>query len=268
MRMERRPRGEFLLSAGMCTVTVIALRNGFRLVSNRDEQRSRPPALPPEWREIPTPPSSTLRAVWPADRLRTGSPGGTWIAASDRGLAMSLLNLNLTPPPVLPAALDSRGDIIPSLIHLGSAHAVAAAVHAMDLSRFAPFRLVAAEVPTPDSPPTIAEIRWDRRTVASAWHRAPACFASSGLGDELVQCRLPLFQEMFAQTPADDHLSVQDEFHAHVWPDRPHLSVLMTRADARTVSTTSATVTRDPWTGRASVAMAYTPFAQARPESG
>lgn len=245
----------------MCTVSVISVRHGFRLVSSRDEQRARPEASAPQWRRIPGPggaDAGTLRAIWPADRAADGSEGGTWIGASERGLAITLLNFNLTPPPVLPPGLTSRGDLIPALLHLNSAHAVTSALHDMDLSSFAPFRLVAVERPTPDEPPVAAEVRWDRRAIASAWHRVPVCFASSGLGDELVQVRLPLFEEMVVRGRSDDP-RVQDEYHAHVWPDRPHVSVLMSRAEARTVSTTAVEVVRDGWTGRAEVRMAYQP---------
>ena len=35
----------------------------------------------------------------------------------------------------------------------------------------------------------------------------------------------------------------QQAFHAHRWPDRPEVSVLMTRRDARTVSRTAIEVT-------------------------
>ncbi len=250
----------------MCTVSVITLPHGFRLVSNRDEQRSRPLASRPAWRDTTSPRSRDavatqtppLRAIWPADRLRDGSEVGTWIAASERGLAMTLLNLNLTPPPTLPPGLHSRGDLIPALIHLNSPHAVSAALHATDLSPYAPFRLIAVDRPTADEPPVVAEIRWDRMTIATAWHRPPVCFASSGLGDDPVQVRLPLFDETVGPRPSDP--TAQDAFHAHVWPDRTHLSVLMSRADARTVSTTAVQVLRDAWTGRASVTMTYRPI--------
>lgn len=248
-----------LPSGLMCTVSIIAICRGFRLVTNRDEQRDRPAANPPLWRPLPGP-RETLRVIWPADRLRDGTEGGTWIAASERGLAMTILNANLNPHPPLPTRPASRGDIIPALLHLNSAHAVAAALHDMDLDPYPPFRLIAVEQPTPDEPPAIAEIRWDRRLVASAWHRPPACFASSGLGDHLVQQRIPLFHDLLAGAGDHDLPAAQDRFHAHAWPDRPQLSVLMSRAEARTVSTTTVDVVRDARTGRAQVAMNYRPI--------
>ncbi|MCA9287779.1 MAG: NRDE family protein, partial [Phycisphaerales bacterium] len=170
----------------MCTVSVISLRNGFRLVSNRDEQHTRPESAAPAWRAMPGPAGRDSasaqapgpRAIWPADLRADGSEGGTWIGASDRGLALTLLNYNLTPAPALPEQPRSRGDLIPSLLHLNSAHAVAAALHEADLSAFAPFRLIAVERSTPDEAVMVAEVRWNRTTVSSAWHRAPVCFAS------------------------------------------------------------------------------------------
>ena len=63
----------------MCTVTVIPLAgNGRRLVSNRDEVRTRPPSSLPRDHAI-----AGGHALWPVDP--TG--GGTWIAVSDQGVA-------------------------------------------------------------------------------------------------------------------------------------------------------------------------------------
>ena len=122
----------------------------------------------------------------------------------------------------------------------------------------------------------VAEVRWNRTTVSSAWHRAPVCFASSGLGDHLVEVRLPLFERIVASEVArvrdgdpdggvhaerDALAALQDSFHAHAWPDRRHVSVMMHRDAARTVSTTAVEVVRDPWTGRARVRMDYKPIA-------
>ncbi len=62
---------------------------------------------------------------------------------------------------------------------------------------------------------------------------------SSGLGDHVVEPpRRALFTRMFAGAAPDDFAAIQDAFHRHRWPDRPHLSVDMDRADAETVSLT------------------------------
>lgn len=228
----------------MCTVTVITLpgvatdaRGGFRVVVNRDEQHDRPAALHPRWRRLPTLHGST-RAIWPIDPRG----GGTWIGATEHGLVLALLNLNPRPAPALPDDLRSRGSIIPRLIGLGRGDAVMDALHTLDLARFAPFRLVAIE---PDAHARYAacmvrEAAWDRATLRVREGIAPpACFVSSGLGDELVACRLDLFDEFVRPAPTPD---AQDRFHAHAWLGREHISVRMHRADARTVSVTRVEV--------------------------
>jgi hypothetical protein len=62
-------------------------------------------------------------------------------------------------------------------------------------------------------------------------------FTSSGLGDHLVEGpRRELFEGMLRSRGLT--VGMQDEFHQHQWPQRPHHSVRMRRADAGTVSTT------------------------------
>lgn len=219
----------------MCTLTIIPLRglddqkpSGFRVVTNRDESLARPPALPPAVTTV-----RAVRAAWPVDALA----GGTWVAASERGLVLSLLNLNLVPPPALPPAreLVTRGAVIPALMDAAGAAEAAARLADSDLAPFAPFRLVAVDRHT------IILARWDRAAFTIV--RRPltaACYVSSGLGDHTVAPRLALFEGWFAgsrPTPEE-----QDAFHEHVWADRPEISVRMSRRDARTVSTTAVEV--------------------------
>ena len=223
----------------MCTVSIISLdagaspqcRGSFRIVCNRDESRSRPPAAAPKWRG-----SGSARAIWPMDL----EAGGTWIGASERGLALSLLNLNPDPPVNLhgQGRLRSRGLIIPYLLEFASLRAVAGELARMNLRRFAPFRLIGAQ---PVADPVVLEARWDRTSLNLTWHaRFPLCFVSSGLGDALVAPRLDLFEELVVEPGPDPRR--QDEFHRHAWPDRTELSVLMSRNDARTVSITALEV--------------------------
>jgi hypothetical protein len=67
-----------------------------------------------------------------------------------------------------------------------------------------------------------------------------------------------LFDGLFAG-PADGWEAAQDAFHRHRWPDHPHLSVNMERADARTVS--HAVIDLGP----AAATFAYHPDAPDRP---
>lgn len=238
----------------MCTLSIIAVRSpnggwGFRAVCNRDENRDRPPAKPPAWRPIPDD-ALGRKAVWPTDIQGSG----TWIGANSGGLLLCLLNLNPSPPPMLPPpqSLRSRGLVIPSLIAAADAADALGALQELDLDVFAPFRLVAVDARA--SGVRILEARWDREELALAQPvRPPACFVSSGLGDALVLPRLDLFQSQVAPHAEADASQAQDRFHQHAWPDRPEISVLMRRDDARTVSITTVQVLGG------SVAMDYAP---------
>ncbi len=222
----------------MCTLTVIPLFDegdaiaGYRLVTNRDEARWRPVAEPPVLHAV-----GERAAIWPIDPLAEG----TWVGVNDAGLLLSILNGNPHPPPRLPSRseLISRGRLIPRLLEEDAAEdAFARLERDFDLDAFAPFRLVAVDENG------VHSAVWDReRSLRPQRPSACACFVSSGLGDHLVAPRIELFNRFFknqqAPTPAE-----QDAFHAHRWPERPELSVRMSRPDARTVSRTTVEVRR------------------------
>jgi hypothetical protein len=161
--------------------------------------------------------------------------GGTWVGANDAGVVMALLNYNPPGRRNGPAA-RSRGVLIPMLLGHGTARAAAAVAMSLSLSpgSFGAFRLVAVDHET------CAEVTSDGSELRLRMldgGREAVLFTSSGLGDDFVEGpRTELFRRMVS----DDKLSAeaQDGFHRHRWADRPHLSVRMRRADARTVSTT------------------------------
>jgi hypothetical protein len=109
----------------------------------------------------------------------------------------------------------------------------------LDLDRFAPFRLIAVE-PVATPWPTILEFAWDRDQLSIVPHsRGPICLVSSGLGDSEVAPRLDLFSSWFGPDPMPER---QAEFHRHSWSNRPEISVMMRRPEARTVSITTLRV--------------------------
>jgi hypothetical protein len=185
---------------------------------------------------------------------------GTWIGANDAGLLVTLLNRHrsedASPSPAQKLSLRSRGEIIPGLLrHSTLADALAFAA-SLDPEEFQPFRLLLL------CGPTIVDVISNGRSIqvgAVQSIKCPLLFTSSGLGDERVESpRRGLFEELFAKDA--DPARIQDAFHAHTWPDRPHLSVLMSREEARTVSRTVASVTRD------AITLSYEPISGDTPE--
>ncbi len=231
----------------MCTVTLVPLLTrpphpsggaseggprGTRLACNRDELRSRPIALPPIIRTI-----ENRRAIMPIDPVS----GGTWIAASDAGLMMTLLNVNPRRgsggAPHDGSLVRSRGAIIPELIPCATLDEASDRAMGLAPRAFPPFCLVMADAGR------VVEIRSDGRNMCRSDDTKlvrPVLYTSSGLGDHLVEGpRRKLFDELFpASAPPEDWLATQQAFHRHSWPDRTHLSVCMSRDEAWTVSMT------------------------------
>ena len=204
---------------------------------SRDELRSRAPELAPQQRTL----SNGATASWPTDP----DAGGTWVAVRDDGLYLGLLNLNLRDDeldPRRPTPTISRGSVIPALIESATLDDAVDRLKSMTLRGMNPFRLLIAG-PGSDGCPRYTIARFDAMELGFpcpiARLERPVCMASSGLGDELVQCRVPLFGQMVSPhaSQADQH-----RFHRHQWPDRPELSVLMSREDARTSSITTVVV--------------------------
>lgn len=204
---------------------MIRVEAGLRLVANRDEERTRPRALPPTRRN-----AGDRDMIAPTDALAWG----TWIAVNDAGLVATVLNGNPPGGRDRREGLRSRGLLVPRMMTRDSVESACREAERIEASQFPPFRLLLVDESG------LADVRGDGQSLAfevtRGW-RGPLMFASSGLGDHLVQGPRA---ELFAAIVMDrsDAEAAQREFHAHRWPDRSHLSVNMTRAEARTVSRT------------------------------
>jgi len=200
-----------------------------RIAFNRDEQRSRPTALPPRIQQF-----DERRAILPTDPVS----GGTWIAVNDTGLAFAVLNVN---PPLAASCLArlrkrrSRGGLIPNLIDCTTLEKAVERIQRLTPTDYPPFRLILL------ADGQFVELYSDGRLMRESLAEpilSPRFFTSSGLGDQLVEePRRLLFESFF--TPDGDWPSRQDAFHRHSWPNRTHLSVRMSRDDACTVSYTT-----------------------------
>lgn len=221
----------------MCTLTVVPGPGAssaplFRVVVNRDEQRTRCEALPPVVRRF-----GEFDAILPVDPPSQG----TWIGVNSAGLVLGLLNANPAVRPPKRAGLRSRGEVIPKLLGAGDVRSAMSSLLELDARDYPPFRLVAIEAGR------FAVAAADGLQISVQSSRSldqPFMATSSGLGDHLVEWpRRDLFRDiMTSDLPP---FEAQDAFHRHAWPDRRHLSVDMSRADARTVSRSIVEVSHD-----------------------
>lgn len=224
----------------MCTVTIVPIKPFFhgkggrwRMACSRDESHGRSPAQQPSVHCI-----DGMQVLMPIDP----SSGGTWVAANELGLAFTLLNYNLPEPPT--GRTSSRGTVIPLLASCPTFGEVLERLPSIDVTDMMPFRLVFCDGPslfcwTSTGPPEIGQ------GIVGTPLWSPAMYTSSGLGDHIVEPpRRELFEGWFSDDPAK-HPDEQLAFHQHRWDDRPHLSVAMSREDARTVSFTTVEVAPD-----------------------
>ena len=206
----------------MCTVSIVPLAGGFRLMCNRDEQHARPAALPPRHVSL-----DGRKVTMPLDP----KGGGSWIAVTEDGLALALLNRMPSRGLAADSHFRTRGEIVMSLARSRRLDEVAAALQRIDPAAYPAFQVVAAagaEIVTATSDGVVIEI------AARPVHQ-PVHFTSSSLGDASAQrMRVPLFEALVVH--AKDRLAGQRAFHAHRWPRCGAFSVVMCRADARTVS--------------------------------
>jgi hypothetical protein len=229
----------------MCTLSVLFSPEdeSCRVMMNRDEKRLRMSGRAPELFE-----GGGVLALAPVD----AQEGGTWIAANEFGLVLALMNVNVgTSCREGRHHTPSRGLVIRSLASARSLDEVSDRFtdqfgHGSPLR---PFRLVAAS-------------REGVRTLAPGEPvgRTGYLWASSSLGDDLVESpRRALFDRLLATS--SDGWSAQDRLHRHAWPDRRHLSVMMSRVDACTVSRTEVVLMRH------AVRMTYEPMVDGWPVS-
>jgi hypothetical protein len=153
-------------------VTWLRREGGYELLFNRDELKSRAEALPPR-------PAETDGVRWIAPVDPDG--GGTWLATSERGLTIGVLNGRRVPDDPS-REWTTRGRLAPALVSSRDLAALAARLRGRDLARFRPFRLVAI---TPAEPATVAE--WDGAELsvdAGAEGRVP--FVSAAIDESVV----------------------------------------------------------------------------------
>ena len=223
----------------MCTVTWCAEDDGYVLLFNRDEARTRGPAFPPEARM-----RRGVRFISPLDP----DAGGTWLGVNEFGVTIGLLNFYSAQIRVVPSSglKVSRGILVNSLLDSADIETVDARLRLADRTRYMPFLLFAMES---------AERRASWKWTGDIFERTdqPGIpMSTSGFNPEEV---LRFRSEVLRQV-VDRHGGLTSgalfEFHSHHDPEYPTHSVSMEREEARTVSFTEIRVRPDR------VSLAYT----------
>ena len=207
----------------MCTVSVVPCGDGVRLLCNRDERRDRTPARPPKLIRC-----GNRTAIVPVDP----DGGGSWIGVNDAGLAIALIN---RPAGCGSRGAESRGLIVTRLLRESSLEGCASATSTMDARRYQPFRLVAVQA----GRALLADADGSRVCRRAFDVSQPRMLTSSSVDAAATAAfRGERFQTIVLAARGD-RAAAQQQFHCQKDPERPSVSVLMSRAEARTVSRTT-----------------------------
>lgn len=219
----------------MCTVSWIHHEDGYTLLCNRDEQRSRGLAQPAMLHRL-----EGVACIAPTD----SDFGGTWIGVNEFGVAVCLLNgANLLATPAgKPAGSRSRGLLVRDLLPSGSIEEAAGRLGRAD--GYAAFTVVILE---PGHAAFAAQ--WDGATL----HAVPDAdglvpLVSSTVATEQVQAAR---RNTFTRFQGD--AGAMRAFHASHEPLPGPLSPCMHRPDAETLSFSEV------YAGSSRVEFAYTP---------
>lgn len=206
----------------MCTASWLTAGERFHFLFNRDERRTRAAGLPPQLLR-----AGGVAYLAPLDP----DSGGTWFAATERGLVLALLNRSVDGQPAA-AGRRSRGSLIPQLVMASDVAEVAALLAAQELGDCAPFRLF-ADLPGTTSLGAV----WDGQLLATQpITTSSGLLCSSSRGDhEVTRVRSELWTARAPQRQAAG-LEELRRFHRSHQPTRSAASVCMHRDDAATVS--------------------------------
>jgi hypothetical protein len=207
----------------MCTVSWLHLNDGYQLLSNRDEKRTRALAAGPAIRE-----RDGVCFIAPTDR----HAGGTWIGTNEFGISLCLLN-----GPPAERAYQSRGLLLFELLSAPSFEEARRRLLGSGLFRFAPFTLA---ILAPGG--YTAAMEWDGRRISDVEPRLP--LVSSSFDPQGVRARRREEFERRLNAACEPSPSLLFGFHLSHGAAPDAYSTCMHRPDAETVSLSRVKVTQ------------------------
>jgi len=206
----------------MCTVSWLRQEDGYVLYCNRDERRTRKPALGPRAAIL-----NGVCNVAPVDQ----DQGGSWIGVNEFGLSLCLLN-RYQDSPATDINYNSRGWLVRSLLDCKDTETVIEGVQTCDLKCFRPFTLAVLSADKP-----AARVNWTGHDcLIRADAEAEMPLTSSSFDDSSVnKLRREQLTKLISETGRLDAEALK-QFHSAHLPERGPMSVCMHRLDACTVS--------------------------------
>lgn len=233
----------------MCTVTWFRSKGGYELFFNRDELRSRLPAVAPSAHE-----SDGVSYLAPTDTDR----GGTWIGVNEYGVTHCLLNYydaggvsagspakgsgspagGMGSPPGGMGSPPSRGEIVRLVQPSNSVDRTQRMLEAWDLAAYPAFLLLVVS-PTESA----GRFTWNGRELSVERDVRLPVTTSSHRTSEVLSWRRSFYERMVG-CPRRRSAAVRRMWKYHRAGKRgdPAFGVCMSREDARTVSFTRVTV--------------------------
>jgi len=203
----------------MCTVSWLIEGNDYHVLFNRDEQRTRSLAIPPQVINI-----ENTQALMPIDPDGNGS----WISTNEFGLTLCLLNYYQGTKPQ--GILISRGLLLKNLSVFSTVNGVNQHLKKKSLNQYAPFSLLAFGV---NEAGQVVQQTWQWNGKELTVINLASPFTSSSVKfDEVSQSRLS--QAANIPTPITTESLI--EYHQSHLPSKGYLSVCMHREDAKSVS--------------------------------
>ena len=213
----------------MCTLTYLLNDIGYELFFNRDEQRSRLPAIPPKFNQARS-------AIYPVDPQGEG----TWLAVNQHGLTLALLNYYQAPFNNNPDIV-SRGQLILSLLDIEAEVDTIKQLKAMDLQIYQPFQLCIFPDDLSLNNNKVLCLNWTGSELIPIDIDLPITSSSIDL-DEVYKKRKSRFNHLIDEnSPSSNQLK---NFHFSTEILGKH-SVNMQRPDAQTVSISHIVVDHD-----------------------
>ncbi|MDP1925237.1 MAG: NRDE family protein [Thiobacillus sp.] len=214
----------------MCTLSWKPTAEGYLLHFNRDEQRTRPPALPPALRR-----HNGVDFLAPIDAAH----GGTWLLTNAHGLSIGLLN-HYPATPLSPAKKRASRGLLPlACSDCTSAAEAVGRCAGLPLTDYPPFHFVAIDLRV------AARLTWDGHAPRIDWlDPAGAMLTTSSFQPDLIaRARHTVFTQQLGDI-ADATPAQLEAFHRHRGDD-PAASVRMARIDACTHNISRIVVSRE-----------------------